>query len=124
MKQGICHQNKQNLKHDGHLREQPQPLRSLRRQTIQEFIEGRLIMNERGVATPTSAGNGSHISHHTLPPPHPTSATTTDHHHTSPSPHITTTTAHHHNATTPSSPPNNLITANTIHPHHQTIMNN
>jgi len=29
---------------------------------IREFVEGRLIMNERDVATPAAAGNGSHIS--------------------------------------------------------------
>jgi len=59
---GVCHQIKQNLKLHGHQCEQPQPPRSLRRQMIQEFVEGRLIVNERDSVTPAAAGIGPHIT--------------------------------------------------------------
>jgi len=115
---GVCHQNKQNLKHNSHLRKQPQPPRSLRRQTIREFVEGGLIVNEWGVTTPATAENRSnisvphitpttpHVRHHHRLPLH--IAIATHHHH-----HITTPTAHHHHATALRTPPNSLGTTNT-----------
>jgi len=77
--EGVCHQIKQKLNLHDHQREQPKPPRSLRRQTIWEFVEGGLIVNERDVTTPTAADNESlksvphiapstpHVCHHHRP---------------------------------------------------------